>query len=193
MAIALHHSRATGTAKLILIGIANHDGDGGAWPSLRTLARYAGITDTRRIRRAIGTLENLGEIRREVMGGGTADTPSHLRPNLYHFKLTCPSTCDHSKNHKRRDEATLIDDPDPRVVRPPEGRETPTPRVVRPPEPSFNSTTDLKEETQVNAHARNKEECPKGHPLIADHCVYACRADLERREAEALKLAGMPS
>lgn len=172
MAIALHHSKATGTAKLILIGIANHDGDGGAWPSLRTLARYAGITDTRRIRRAIGTLESLGEIRREVMAGGDNSTPDHLRPNLYRFLLACPRTCDHSKNHKRIDEVALIDDSDPRVVRPPGGQPTPTPRVVRPPEPSFNQTIDIQ---ALNSSDRARETAQCGHDLIDDrHCVLGC-------------------
>src|SRR5690606_8731754 len=79
--IALHHSRAVGAAKLVLIGIANHDGDGGSWPSVATLAKYAGITP-RHVRRAVGELEQLHEIRRHVQRGGTAFTEDPRRPNL---------------------------------------------------------------------------------------------------------------
>jgi DNA-binding GntR family transcriptional regulator len=69
MAIALHHSRAKGTAKLVLIGIANHDGDGGAWPSVDTLAKYAGV-HRRNVQRALQQLEELHEIEIVRNGGG---------------------------------------------------------------------------------------------------------------------------
>lgn len=99
MTIALHHSRATGTAKLVLIGIANHDGDGGSWPSIATLARYAGV-NARNTQQAIARLIKLGEVSRAVMGGGTHITPDHMRPNLYKIKLTCPLDCDRTVNHR---------------------------------------------------------------------------------------------
>ena len=38
MSLVLHHSVAQPTHKLILLGIANHQGDGGAWPSIETLS-----------------------------------------------------------------------------------------------------------------------------------------------------------
>lgn len=101
MAIALHHSRATGSAKVVLIGIANHEGDGGSWPSVATLAKYANV-DPRRVQAALTKLEILGEIRRDRQAGGTAATSDHRRPNLYHFLLRCPSECDHSMNHRVR-------------------------------------------------------------------------------------------
>ena len=41
VAQALKPRSLTATQKLVLIGIANHDGDGGAWPSMTTLAGYA--------------------------------------------------------------------------------------------------------------------------------------------------------
>lgn len=99
MALALHHSQAKGAAKLVLIGIANHDGDGGAWPSLSTLAKYASISE-RMARKCIGQLEELGEVKRHVQQGGTRMTPDHSRPNLYTFKVTCPPGCDRTKNHR---------------------------------------------------------------------------------------------
>lgn len=107
MAIALHHSRATGSARLVLIGIANHDGDGGAWPSIATLAKYAAITP-RNVQKAIQHLERLGEIRRHVGAGGTHLTADHMRPNLYQFILRCPVSCDRSSRHRVQGETAPV-------------------------------------------------------------------------------------
>lgn len=74
------------TAKLVLVGIANHDGDGGAWPSVATLARYAGVS-TRSVQRALADLIEAGLIERLVNEGGTHRTPDHERPNLYRITL----------------------------------------------------------------------------------------------------------
>jgi Helix-turn-helix domain len=99
MAIALHHSRAKGTAKLVLLGIANHDGDGGAFPKIATLAKYANV-HPRRVVDALNTLGELGEIIIHHKDGGTHRTPSHVRPNLYEIVLQCPEECDRTKNHR---------------------------------------------------------------------------------------------
>ena len=99
MAIALHHSQAKGATRLVLIGIANHDGDGGAWPSVSTLAKYAAVTP-RNVQKHITALVELGEVQRHMQQGGTRMMPDHSRPNLYTFKLTCPPGCDRTKNHK---------------------------------------------------------------------------------------------
>ena len=102
MAIALYHSRSSGTTKLVLLGIANHDGDGGAWPSLATLATYAGGVSERTVSRAIGELVELGEVSVERNAGGLRNCRDDRRPNLYHFLLSCPPDCDGSKNHRVR-------------------------------------------------------------------------------------------
>lgn len=99
MAIALHHSRAAGTTKLVLVGVANHDGDGGAWPALPTLAKYSGRS-VRQTQSCLRELEELGEIVTHYQAGGTPDTPEHERPNLYEFTLECPASCDRSKHHR---------------------------------------------------------------------------------------------
>lgn len=98
IAVALHHSRAKGVAKLVLIGIANHLGDGGAWPSVATLARYANV-EPRNVQRALTDLEQLHEIRRHIQRGGMPWTANHRRPNRYEFLLACPPGCDRSVNH----------------------------------------------------------------------------------------------
>ena len=99
VAIALHHSRAKGSAKLVLIGIANHDGDGGAFPKIATLAKYANI-HPRNVVKCLNTLGALGEIIIHQNAGGTLKTPDSIRPNLYEFILSCPDDCDRTKNHR---------------------------------------------------------------------------------------------
>ena len=98
MSIVLHHSRASGTAKVVLLGIANHDGDGGAWPAIGTLMKYANVTRGN-VQKAIARLEELGEIRRHRQDGGTASMLDHLRPNRYEITLRCPPGCDRSNRH----------------------------------------------------------------------------------------------
>lgn len=109
VAIALHHSQATGTAKIVLIGIANHDGDGGAWPTVDTLARYANVTRRNAIN-AINRLEELHEIKRVYGAGGDHSVADSRRPNLYRFLLSCPASCDHTKNHRTSRQVELLDD-----------------------------------------------------------------------------------
>lgn len=100
MAIALHHSRAKGAARLIVIGIANHDGDGGCMVAMSTLAKY-GAVHPRNARKHVAQLQALGEIRVHVQGATLPwiDDPE-LQPNRYDFLLTCPSWCDRTKHHR---------------------------------------------------------------------------------------------
>lgn len=99
MAIALHHSQARGTAKVVLLGIANHAGDGGAFPKIATLAKYANV-HPRRVVEALNTLGELGEIIIYRKDGGGRRTPEHQRPNLYELVLECPPECDRSMHHR---------------------------------------------------------------------------------------------
>lgn len=99
MAAVLHHSRATGTDKLVLLGIANHDGDGGAYPTIETLSRYANCT-TRSVQRSIARLIELEEIEVLTQLGGSIDVRPDRRPNRYIVLVRCPSTCDGSTNHR---------------------------------------------------------------------------------------------
>lgn len=99
IAIVLHHSQARGTDKLVLLGIANHEGDGGAWPSLATLATYANV-EIRTVQRSIDKLIQLGELKRDVQAGGLGNVPDHLRPNRYEVAVSCPDGCDRSAQHR---------------------------------------------------------------------------------------------
>lgn len=103
MTVVLHHSRARGTAKVVLLGIANHAGDGGAWPALSTLARYANV-DRKTVKRAVKQLVDLGEVRVHVQAGGTVEMDDWTRPNRYDVLVRCPASCDRTTQH-RVDEA----------------------------------------------------------------------------------------
>lgn len=121
MAVVLHHSRAKGTAKLVLLGIANHEGDGGAYPSVRTLARYANV-NARNVQRAITWLIEHGEVVVDLQTGGERDWADHLRPNRYQVKVRCPSWCDRTTHHRDtrgKPERLLGEDVDPVAYAPP--------------------------------------------------------------------------
>ena len=91
----MYHSQARGTEKLVLLGVANHEGDGGAFPSHATLARYANV-DERNVRRAITKLVDLGELSVEVHGGaGRKDR----KTNLYRILVRCPLGCSGGYSH----------------------------------------------------------------------------------------------
>lgn len=99
MALVLHHSRSTGTPKVVLLGIANHDGDGGAWPTIETLCKYANRRRST-VQSALRALEELGELRVHVNGGGNQDTRDDRRPNRYEIVLACPDACDGTTQHR---------------------------------------------------------------------------------------------
>jgi hypothetical protein len=175
-AIAMNHSRSKGTARLVLLGIASHDGDGGSWPSVATLARYANVTP-RNVQKAVATLEDLHEIRRHQQQGGTVLTDDFRRPNLYEFILRCPADCDHSKQHRTRRESVQLAlpavDADPlSVATPPVGSDTP-PLSVATPELPKNLPTTSKKKSPV----RNRARGACGHDLIDErHCERGCHA-----------------
>lgn len=83
IASVLNNSRAEGRAKLVLIGIANHHGDNGAWPSIATLARYANASE-RSIKRDLKYLEEIGEISVEING---SDFGGQYKTNKYWILL----------------------------------------------------------------------------------------------------------
>jgi hypothetical protein len=101
MASVLHHSNASGTDKLVLLCIANHEGEGGAWPSVETLANYCNCSE-RSVQRSIRRLVGMGELRVTLHAGGTDVTRSDRRPNRYDVLVRCPDGCDRSTNHRSR-------------------------------------------------------------------------------------------
>lgn len=102
MSAVLNHSKAKGTEKLVLLGIANHQGDGGAWPTVATLARYANVTE-RAVQHALSKLVRSGELAIMRQQGGTSDLRRDKRPNRYESLVRCPQHCDGTTNHRLRD------------------------------------------------------------------------------------------
>lgn len=99
IAVVLHHSKARGTDKLVLLGIANHAGDGGSFPKVETLAKYANVTE-RAVQTSIAKLVKTGELLVERNAGGTRRTRPDARPNLYTLLVQCPINCDRSTQHR---------------------------------------------------------------------------------------------
>lgn len=165
MAVVLHHSRAKGSARLVMLGIANHDGDGGSWPAVSTLAKYAGGIDRRGVQRALDKLVSLGEVRRHVQAGGMADLEDHERPNRYDVLVACPPWCDRSKNHRdtrSRGQRNLWIDPAAQA--PPGGADTATPAAQAPPggaaqAPPKPSTEPDDESVGALSTDRGREPC----------------------------------
>lgn len=87
MAAALRATGLTPAEKLLLVGIANHDGDGGAWPSIGTLAVYLGASQ-RYVQRTLGKLVDKGLVTVTHNAGGNSKCPANQRPNLYRLHLS---------------------------------------------------------------------------------------------------------
>lgn len=183
MAIVLHHSKATGAAKLVLLGIANHDGDGGSWPSVATLAKYANVKP-RNVQMALEKLVGLGEIRRHIQAGGDHRIEAHRRPNRYDVLLSCPPDCDRTRHHKTRRDWEEIE-LSTRVT-----ESSPGDAGVRggvmpaSPKPSFNQPNPrLNKESSVGKRAQARAAC--GDPANeAGTCLYACSTEFKMRQEQ---------
>ena len=78
------YSRATGRARLVLLAIADHQGEIGAWPSIATLARMTNSSE-RSIKRDIQELIELGELRVDWQ---SAPMGGQYKTNLYWVTLS---------------------------------------------------------------------------------------------------------
>ena len=76
-------SRADGRARLVLLAIADHQGELGAWPSIQTLSRMVNASE-RSVQRDIQHLQQIGELRVEVK---SAPTGGQYRANRYWVTL----------------------------------------------------------------------------------------------------------
>ena len=77
------HSKADGRARLVLLAIADHQGEIGAWPSLATLARMVNASE-RSVQRDIEYLVQIGELEVHYQ---QAPTKNHYKSNLYWVRL----------------------------------------------------------------------------------------------------------
>lgn len=197
LSAVLHHSRAKGTAKLVMIGIANHDGDGGAWPTVATLCKYAGLEGTREnqartLRRVLGKLRELGELEVELHAGGTGDRQWWERPNRYRVLVSCPPSCDRTTAHRE----VLTEQPEleitpPGHTTPPGSHDPDPPRVTRPGKPSTTNPAPITVPRHVADHARARrapvvrcDQCGRHHEIGSP-----CRPASPERAAQALELA----
>lgn len=166
LAAVLHHSRSKGTAKLVLLGIANHDGDGGAWPTVATLAKYAGCNE-RNVQKAIQQLVGRGELRVHAQAGGTPDLPDHRRPNRYSVLVACPPWCDRTTQHRdtrsRQDHLWTggVSQTTPGVASDRGGVSETTPHGVSPATPKPSSQPDP---TAVSSSTEVRAREPDTHP-----------------------------
>jgi hypothetical protein len=77
------HSKSDGRARLVLLAIADHQGDIGAWPSLKRLADMVNSSE-RSVQRDIQHLQEIGELIVEVQN---APTRTQYKSNLYWVNL----------------------------------------------------------------------------------------------------------
>lgn len=76
-------SRADGRARLVLLAIADHQGELGAWPSIQTLSRMVNASE-RSVQRDIQHLQQIGELKVETQ---SAPVGGQYRANLYWVTL----------------------------------------------------------------------------------------------------------
>lgn len=77
------HSKSDGRARLVLLAIADHQGEIGAWPSIATIAKMVNASE-RSVQRDIQHLQSIGELKVEVQN---APTKSQYKSNLYWVTL----------------------------------------------------------------------------------------------------------
>jgi hypothetical protein len=78
----LDHSTASGSARWVLISLANHARGWDAWPSVELIAYEAGLTE-RTVQHALAGLERDGHIVRTINGAPDLRIPNGRKPNLY--------------------------------------------------------------------------------------------------------------
>ena len=83
MNLVWKYSKATNRARLVLLAIADHQGEIGAWPSISTLAKMVNASE-RSVQRDIDWLVEIGELEVHYQ---QAPTKNHYKSNLYFVKL----------------------------------------------------------------------------------------------------------
>lgn len=176
LAVVLHHSKAIGTAKLVLLGIANHQGDGGSWPSIATLARYANVIP-RNVQKALGQLVAMGEV--EV----------HQRPGRstsYRVLVACPKGCSGGPNHVMDESYTPVATDTPVESDTPVASDA-NPRRQRHPTPvasdtrTINEPSGTKKKTPSESSAREPRPNDRGTRIPTDWQPSAATIDWAKK------------
>lgn len=136
LTLSLYHSKATYSTRLVLIAIANFEGENGAYPSIETIGRLSGGLNRRTVQRCIDELVQLGELT-EVRRDGIT--------NLYKVTITCPDECDGSTYHKKKRGGGLQTTP-AQIEQKGGGVQTTGGAVSRPPEPLDKPKRNLREQ-----------------------------------------------
>jgi len=79
MAAVWKESKAEGRARLVLLAIADHQGEIGAWPSIATIAKMVNSSE-RSVKRDIAMLQQLGELEVHLQ---QAPSRGQYKTNLY--------------------------------------------------------------------------------------------------------------
>jgi hypothetical protein len=93
IAAVLHHSKASGTSKVVLMALAWHTNESpeeGCWPSQTLLANYSNTT-VRQVRRALNQLVELGEI--EIAPHSGKGSRFDRITNRYYLRVDCSDGC----------------------------------------------------------------------------------------------------
>ena len=104
IAATMYHSKATGTARLVMLAIAHFyddKGENGAWPNQETIAKLANVSK-RSVQRAIVELRELGEV--DILVHRGRGKTFDRQTNRYFITIMCPDSCDSSINHRDLDD-----------------------------------------------------------------------------------------
>jgi hypothetical protein len=82
------HSQSSGRARVVLLAIADHQGEIGAWPSIATLAKRANASE-RSVQRDIQELIELGELKVDLR-----DAPTRGQYKANRYWVTLPGVID---------------------------------------------------------------------------------------------------
>lgn len=77
------HSQSSGRQRLVLLAIADHQGEMGSWPAIPTIAKMVNASE-RSVQRDIKTLEEMGEL---IIQPQSAPTNGQYKANLYWVNL----------------------------------------------------------------------------------------------------------
>lgn len=179
--LVLHHAEVPPAHKLVLMGIANHQRDGKAWPSVARLAFYAGIGE-RRTQEILRELEDM-----ELITVRRAKGPKGL--NVYAITITCPEGCDRTPNHRQgvhhsapRGALSNIKGVSPSSPEPISINQYRTPETKNRRLRELEHSERLLEEAErLKQHAEPSPLCEHGLRLV--RCNTCCKALNERKEA----------
>jgi len=201
ISLVFDHSLSEGAARLVLLSIANHDGEGGSWPSIATIARESRKSEST-VRRAIKELQDLGELVVHLNDGGTHKTRADRRPNRYEITIDpdADGTSGQQQTGPDHGVSPVTGREEPRGVThdtPPQdhGVSSPTPRGVTAvtPEPSLTThnppSPGKPGAIGCPAHPGGKPNCRRCGTTPRQLAAKAEKAAAERRRTQAVAVA----